>query len=577
MTLVPKLSGAAADAVKNFQEKEKDEELDTQSLENDGYVAKVKKQNSGKTKKRTTKKKTTKRKSISSKAKSASAGDLASKDQATLFSEERDADVNGISSETTSSDNAIGTSGDGTIEAKQEVFSNNSVSDLSEKNWGQSVDDNHRVIQRHPVGSRSRSLGFTKGIHSLIFFLFATLGSVALIVSKEFDLSPIVYITLAILIMGAYFVINLNNQIGLNLRYDQLGDNLYYLGFVYTLGSLAHTLYIFSGGSFEIGDVISSFGIALTSTILGVVLRIVAHQLQVDPTEVEDAIRADLSDMTSRLRGTLDGVVRDMSVFGEQTKQVIIELHSGMSDNFRDNVTSMVESSEQVVEGVGSAFELFSENTVKLNKISEQTVAAMELLVSKIDSIQAPENILSDKFKPIEEQIRKVTATLEGFSNKVENIDVPIDLVHKKLEPAFAGVTTMVANIDTLQARQFEQANKLSENLNNVGEALSRLMGRINKLGEDLGKVDIADQARAATADLKVMSEEMFHLTERIKLSSEADTDAFRNLREKLLQEIEDVRAGNVEIENELERSRSLTLEAHSALVEMTRTIKDSI
>ena len=55
------------------------------------------------------------------------------------------------------------------------------------------------------------------------------------------------------------------------LRDDQSGDNLYYMGFLFTLTSLAVSLYQFSAaGSAE--QIVQNFGIAIASTIAGITL-----------------------------------------------------------------------------------------------------------------------------------------------------------------------------------------------------------------------------------------------------------------------------------------------------------------
>src|SRR6266851_8398619 len=58
------------------------------------------------------------------------------------------------------------------------------------------------------------------------------------------------------------------------LRDDQAGDNLYYLGFLYTLTSLGVSLWQFSVNDGAEG-IVTNFGIAIASTILGVALRVV--------------------------------------------------------------------------------------------------------------------------------------------------------------------------------------------------------------------------------------------------------------------------------------------------------------
>lgn len=187
------------------------------------------------------------------------------------------------------------------------------------------VRDEPRAEARHPIYSRMRSLRYVRFKHSVVFFLYAVLGVAALITVKSFStqLNVLLYFVAVGAIMSTYFALNMADISGLKLRYDQLGDNLYYLGFIYTLGTLTHTLYIYDARSENISEVISSFGIALSSTAMGVILRIVAHLMRIDPHEVEDVVRIELIDLTSRVRASLDTVVRDLSVFGEQTRLLI--------------------------------------------------------------------------------------------------------------------------------------------------------------------------------------------------------------------------------------------------------------
>ena len=52
-------------------------------------------------------------------------------------------------------------------------------------------------------------------------------------------------------------------------RSEAAGDNLYYLGFLYTLTSLAHSLYQFNANEGDTQAIVTNFGIAIFTTILG--------------------------------------------------------------------------------------------------------------------------------------------------------------------------------------------------------------------------------------------------------------------------------------------------------------------
>src|SRR5207302_6776910 len=90
------------------------------------------------------------------------------------------------------------------------------------------------------------------------------------------------------------------------LRLDQAGDNLYYLGFTYTLVSLAITLYRFHATEGAADYIVSNFGIALATTIVGVVSRVWLHQMRDDPLELEREARYELTEAVGRLRAEID-------------------------------------------------------------------------------------------------------------------------------------------------------------------------------------------------------------------------------------------------------------------------------
>jgi hypothetical protein len=83
------------------------------------------------------------------------------------------------------------------------------------------------------------------------------------------------------------------------LRDDQAGDNIYYMGFLYTLTSLGVSLYQF--GDADSGTaIVRNFGIAVASTIAGVAGRVLFSQMRRDPVEVERSARLELAVRCSR-------------------------------------------------------------------------------------------------------------------------------------------------------------------------------------------------------------------------------------------------------------------------------------
>jgi hypothetical protein len=144
----------------------------------------------------------------------------------------------------------------------------------------------------------------------LVFFFFTLAGVAYIVLSKLYDV-PAAAVTLApVLLMLAYAGMIIF-AVGLRLRDDQTGDNFYYMGFIFTLTSLAVSLYQYSSSG-SVDEIVRNFGIAVASTITGIALRIFFNQMRRDPVEIEHYSRLELADASRRVRRELDGVLAEM-------------------------------------------------------------------------------------------------------------------------------------------------------------------------------------------------------------------------------------------------------------------------
>lgn len=168
-----------------------------------------------------------------------------------------------------------------------------------------------------PSGSLEDISSSVRG--AIAFFIVAAIGIVFIVAAKLSHLDPFEIVIVPVALMLAYACIMLAIP-KLRLRDDQAGDNLYYLGFLFTLTSIGVSLYQFTGAA-SADEIVSNFGIAVTSTITGLMLRIAFNQMRSDPAQVERVSRHELSDASRRLRRELDTITREMSALGRTTHQ----------------------------------------------------------------------------------------------------------------------------------------------------------------------------------------------------------------------------------------------------------------
>src|SRR4051794_16404276 len=158
-------------------------------------------------------------------------------------------------------------------------------------------------------------------LNGLLFFAVVLTGSGYIVFSKLHDFAPMLVTAVPVLIMIGYALF-----LGLarlfRLRDDQSGDNLYYMGFLFTLTSLAVSLYQFSADG-AADQIVRNFGIAIASTIAGITLRILFNQMRRDPVEVEATARLELAEASRRVKRELDSTVLEFGYFRRMAQQSI--------------------------------------------------------------------------------------------------------------------------------------------------------------------------------------------------------------------------------------------------------------
>jgi len=119
--------------------------------------------------------------------------------------------------------------------------------------------------------------GITDRLQIKYLFLMALVAGVGFIMLGGFTDKTYLSVVLTILVMITYFMIGHKIVERELLTNEQFADSNYYLGFLFTLVSLATSLFVLSNGSMEGGlltRLIGQFGISISTTIVGLSLRI---------------------------------------------------------------------------------------------------------------------------------------------------------------------------------------------------------------------------------------------------------------------------------------------------------------
>jgi len=251
-----------------------------------------------------------------------------------------------------------------------------------------------------------------------LFLLVAVLGFGAILWLKSHNqqsgpklgLSSDQIALLAVALMLAYGLLAMQiTQV--RIRPDRLGDNFYYLGFIFTLASLSAALMQFRGGV-KVDDLVASFGIALVTTIVGIVGRVVFLQMRSELDDVEEAVRRDLASTASELKAQLGATIREFEVFRTTLLQSMTETQQECAATAKKQIQAL------------GAFEK------ELNKLNEQSFDANRRHTS---SMEEATNSLSRSVKTIGDRAANMSLPNERLNEQMTEFAVSLEALLKRL------------------------------------------------------------------------------------------------------------------------------------------------
>jgi len=278
------------------------------------------------------------------------------------------------------------------------------------------------------VNQRAAAPGIVSGA---LFFGVVLSGCAYIIFSKLQGNIPAVYVTFVpVAIMIAYAVM-LGFARLFRLRDDQSGDNLYYMGFLFTLTSLGVSLYQYSSlDSAE--QIVRNFGIAIASTIAGIALRIFFNQMRRDPVEVEHFARLELAEASRKVKRELESTVLEFAYFRRATQQSI-------TDSLEEVKALLGEAKTNFVGQLG---EFAKDSSTPLKKASQKSGETIESLSERIsDTLDGIAARLAEQSRLIADSSAATVQALDAVVSKLKAMQTPEQVIEIKLNPAIQGLS----------------------------------------------------------------------------------------------------------------------------------------
>jgi DNA repair exonuclease SbcCD ATPase subunit len=438
-----------------------------------------------------------------------------------------------------------------------------------------------------------------------LFFVALGFGAAGIVGLKYLGI-PQTYVTIWPISLMILYAVYIKVFKRFALREDVAGDNLYYLGFLYTLTSLAYALYLFAaekeGGT---AAIISNFGIALATTILGLALRVVFYQMRTDPMEVERSARLELSEAASRLKTELYDVVADMNAFRRGTQQAIIEGIQEIATQSKEEIGkiggNVSDAARGVVTTLNESFASFEKNAKLLDAASKKTAATLIDLIERLNSIETPTDLLEKKLDPAIEGITEAVNTLQELAKEDQK---QVRRLSRTLDKAIDSAQLLDSRVGLLN-QQMQPLEHLVKDISEMGEDFKKIPNEIEGAVTTLSKaieeqetaLTLAREAAQKKSDEAMQSftgwlqkqanttnqllKDVYYDTEAVVKSARTNVEqqvkALNGLFSTVGESLKVVRKYNQDLETELGRSREITEKVQTALTSMAELLIEKL
>lgn len=301
----------------------------------------------------------------------------------------------------------------------------------------------------------------------LTFVIVFLVGAAGIIFLKAVSTNPYLVALFAGAMIVAYMLIAM--LFGrVQIEPEMVGDNCYYLGFLFTLTSLSYTLSELASTGADIdartemiGRVIGGFGVALSSTIVGVFLRVVLMQIRPDIVARDREMHIELHESVRELRRQLASSIVAIKQFTTESIQHAQERDARVGESLSAAAESISEKNDETVKeiietiksanveaaktaaaGLSSQIGELSENGLKQ---VEQALMRFAEASGKLADTQEKASVdLADRFHTIDERLGKIATRIQEAETELEK--APERLDPTKVGKAFSTLETDVSS-----------------------------------------------------------------------------------------------------------------------------------
>ncbi|MFQ3596446.1 MAG: hypothetical protein SNJ63_10065 [Sphingomonadaceae bacterium] len=274
-------------------------------------------------------------------------------------------------------------------------------------------------------------------------------------------------------------------------RRERFADNLYFLGFIFTMGSLIASFLpvAFGGTPLSVEEIYPAFGTALIATALGLILRVIVVQGAADdaePEELASSVSALSRQVASEAQAMLAELQAGRAGLAEQNRQTVETVLGRIDAEIARITTEFGSASKAAREALSAQSE---ELKAAADALRQKLAANTEDLTRAADSLAGARTRMSETLSELTGPVARLTEGLsdvgEGSRRAAEALQTDVRKLGRILETVAASGQRLDELLTGLEGQAQRDAARLRATLATLEGELAESQGLAPALKQD--------------------------------------------------------------------------------------------
>lgn len=312
-------------------------------------------------------------------------------------------------------------------------------------------------------------------LDTIIFVGIFLVGIITQIIGRLFFNAPAFVVILFLIAYLVGYSVLVYRGTYTKLSRSQAADNFYYMGFLFTITSLAIALYKFGQTTDQSQEdtlkiIVADLGIGLSTTVVGLLLRTVFTQFRNSPEEIEDRVSISLKERAKEVNSSFLGVLR---LFESTNTRLQV-----LTQKTEESLEEVLESFPERVSNIHNALDQ------SLNESIETFTTKLNNKLNKVDELNLPVEEINAKWANIiraMDQVDELNELLRKRSEQLSNIDIPTSTIKDSFDSVIQHLKTFEKELTSINIpdNSLTKAtdgivNELKESMSNASEKVSQ-------------------------------------------------------------------------------------------------------